>query len=394
VSSDLFVRPPEGDAELNALAAIESWAFGVASPADTSSWLATAGHENIRVGFRGSKIAGGLLHVPMGQWFGGASVPMVGIAGVAIAPEERGRGAARALMRATLRELRQRNVPLSTLYPATLPLYRAVGYECAGSRFSIRVRPSEIGISERDLPIRPLDESDAERVAALYQSIVKNLDGHLDRGQYIWRRVRAPRNETARGFGIEVDGELEGYIYVRQKSLPGSLHYELVLTDAMAATPRAARRVLGFLADHRSLADAASWYGGPFDPLLSLLPERGYSMTLADHWMIRIVDVEAALRLRGYPPGLSRELELEIHDELLEENNGRVVLEIGARGAELRRGGDGRLRLDIRGLAPLYSGFASPYALARTGLLSGDDVSLASAAAIFAGPAPAMIDMF
>jgi predicted acetyltransferase len=70
------------------------------------------------------------------------------------------------------------------------------------------------------------------------------------------------------------------------------------------------------------------------------------------------------------------------------------VLELGNQGADVRRGGDGRLRVDIRGLAPLYSGFASPYALVRTGLLSGDEVSLASAAAIFAGPAPCMVDMF
>jgi predicted acetyltransferase len=60
----------------------------------------------------------------------------------------------------------------------------------------------------------------------------------------------------------------------------------------------------------------------------------------------------------------------------------------------VRPGGDGRLRLDVRALAPLYSGHLSPHALHAVGALEADEGSLAVAAALFGGPAPAMPDMF
>lgn len=42
--------------------------------------------------------AASLVRVPVGQRFGGRSVPMLGIAGVAVPPERRGGGLARRLM--------------------------------------------------------------------------------------------------------------------------------------------------------------------------------------------------------------------------------------------------------------------------------------------------------
>ncbi len=47
------------------------------------------------------------LRVPMGQFFGGRSVAMMGVAGVAVAPEARGRGLATRVMQEVLREARE-----------------------------------------------------------------------------------------------------------------------------------------------------------------------------------------------------------------------------------------------------------------------------------------------
>ena len=62
----------------------------------------------------------------MTQWWNGRAVPMAGVAGVMVAPEERGRGVGRALMTALLEVIAARGYPLSVLFPSTLPTRRAL----------------------------------------------------------------------------------------------------------------------------------------------------------------------------------------------------------------------------------------------------------------------------
>ena len=380
------------DAELGELSAISAWAFG-ATREDAAAWWSAAGQEHARVAISGGHVAGGLLEIPMGQWFGGRSVPMVGVAGVCVAPEERGRGVAAGLMRALLKELASRGVPLSALYPATHTLYRSVGYEQAGSRFRARLEPAKLPMSERDLPIARVSDADFESIAAAYARDARGRPGYLDRGDYAWNRVRNPRGEPAHAWVVAPGGQVEGYVYMTQKRGKG-MHYDLGLTDIVANTPRAARRLLALLADQRSLADCVIWHTGPSDSLLAVLPERIYELKLSDYFMLRLIDVKAALRARGYAPVLTAELDLEIDDPLLPHNQGRVRLRIADGAGEIEPGGAGSLRVSERGLAALYAGFLSAHALKRAGLVDGDDRALETATAVFAGPAPAMSDHF
>ncbi|HZM00306.1 MAG TPA: GNAT family N-acetyltransferase, partial [Planctomycetota bacterium] len=135
--------PPRGERELAAFAEIASACFNVPEE-DTRTWFERGGLRNLRLQRDGGAVAAGLLLVPMGQWFGGRAVPMTGIAGVGVPAERRGRGAALSLMRAALAELRRSGVALSTLYPATTALYRAVGYEVAGGRYALELRLGEL----------------------------------------------------------------------------------------------------------------------------------------------------------------------------------------------------------------------------------------------------------
>ena len=73
----------------------------------------------------------------MRQWWGGRQLPMAGVSSVRVAPEDRGRGIGRLLMTALLDEIAARGYPLSALYPATMPLYRSLGWELAGVRDTV-----------------------------------------------------------------------------------------------------------------------------------------------------------------------------------------------------------------------------------------------------------------
>ena len=392
------VEPPEETYEtpragaLESLAAILAPSFG-APPEENLRWLEASPVDDLRVLRAGAETLACLRLIPMGQFFGGRSVPMLGVAGVAVAPEHRGKGAGARLMRAAVRETRERGIALSTLYPAALELYRGVGYERAGALWEVRLSPDSIRLAERELDVRRGGPEDEETVEELYRDCARLAPGHLDRHPYVWERVRGARQKTdTRLYLAEARGEPEGYLYLRQK--PVRKGYELIVPDFQARTARAGRRLWTFLADHRSLGREIVWNGSPHGGLFQLLTGTAQKLQLTDTWMLRVVDARAALEARGWPPGLDCTLELELADELLPENAGRLRARIRDGRAEVEPGGSGALRLDVRALGALFGGFSDPEELRRAGLLEGDAVRIEAARAAFAGPQPWMPDFY
>lgn len=402
------VGPVKNKKELAALLDILAATFGF-SREQGEQYSRIVGVKNYRVIRQDRTVIGGCALLPLGQFFGGISVPMIGIAAVGIAPEHRGKRTATLLMQAALREIREREIPISTLYPATLPLYRSVGYEHAGHRFDIHIPAKALNFRWRDegLEVRRISPRDDDAVREVYRGRAMNCNGNLERSDFIWHRVKHPRGSTATGYLIvdPATGKAEGYTYCVQKEsgLPhdiGHSPFNLHLTDLVALTPAAGRRLWQFLANHRSMTHEIVFQGTPDDPILKLLPDRLYSARLLDHWMLRIVDVKGALRARGYPSAIAAEVHIDVHDDLFPDNSGRYVLEVLDGRAKITSGGRGDITVDIRGLASLYAGHLSPHALLGTGQLGVSsrvkrpEDALNALASIFAGPASWLGDMF
>jgi predicted acetyltransferase len=390
--SEVETRLTSDPADYEALAPSIGWAY--ADDLNSSlEWLKRAEPGSLRVAGRRGKVEGGLMEVPMGQWFQGRRVATLGIAAVAIAPEARGQGVALALISETLRAARQQGCALSTLYPSSYRLYRKAGYELAGClcRFSLQLR--QLPRSRRDLAVECLAASEQPAVEALYREVARGRSGYLDRGAYVWNRVRTPSREPARCFGVREQTSLSGYVYARAAVLR-RMPIELTLSDFVTKSPRAFRGLLSFLADHASTADRVTWYGGPADARLLGLPERGVAATIDEYWMLRIVHVERALLDRGYPE-LDAAIDLIITDELLRENTGTYALRVEAGKPHLAApGASRRARLSVSALAALYGGLVAPRELALSGQLDADEPALATLAALFGGQTPACVDYF
>ena len=110
--------------------------------------------------------------------------------------------------------------------------------------------------------------------------------------------------------------------------------------------------------------------------------------------MVRLLDLPAALHMRGYPPSVEARLELDVYDDLFEENSGRWLLDISGGKAEVQRGGAGTVRADIRGLAAAFTGFASATTLLGAGLIEAEPADAAVLDVIFAGASPWMPEQF
>ena len=386
------IGPPQSDGDCERYAQLCVDAFGAPLEAIRRA-DDLVGREHIRVVRRGEQVIAGLIAIPLGQYWGGAAVPMNGIGGVATAVEARGSGAATELLRAVVRELRERGVPISTLYPATRKLYRRVGYEMAGIECDAELRCDGIDIRDRGLTMRPATDEDEAGVVSAYRTWARRHSGNLERSAYHWDRVRRRRDKTYDGYIIEGDHGIEGYVYIGAVDVPNA-PAEVHASDVVALTPAAARRILTFFADYRTTRGAAKWRTSPTDPLLAQLPEGRFKLHMWGGWMLRILDVAGALAARGYGPGIDAELHLRVHDDLLAENNGDYVLRVTEGRATAEPGGRGLLELDVRGLASLYASHSTPIDLVMTGQATGDEQSLALAATIFAGPAAWMRDTF
>lgn len=373
------LRAPRDQGEIDALERVLQTSFAIPNVRWTK-FFERIGHANLRLVVEAGAIVGGLGAYRMGQWFGGRSVPLAGIAGVGVAPEARGRGLAAEMCRRALVELAAEGHALAGLYASTATLYRAVGFEQAGTKLTFTARLADLPRGDHALSCRAIDPHDPA-MRPLYDARARAWTGHLDRTAAMWDRVGAPYDEPAYAFGF--GDPLEGYVVFTQK-VEGGIHFRVTLRDLVLSTPAAARRACALLTDLRSLGEELTWVGCAADPLTSLLPEQSQRVVAHERWMLRVLDVRRALEARGYPPA-NAEVHLRVRDPLFAENDGDFILRVDGGVGRVERGGKGALRLDVRALAAMYSGFATPHTMAAMGLLEGDASALA---ALFAGPEP------
>jgi predicted acetyltransferase len=398
VINDLVFGPPLTTEDFATYLELGEYAFSEAPPATPRLARLTEDEPDepiYRVGRRAGEIVCRARVVPMGQWFGGQVVPMGAIGGVVVAAEHRSGGVGTALAADFIRAAHGRGMAISTLFPASLPLYRKVGYELAGASYYWEIpigatappRRSDDGIvvqrwSGGDFALRPLYDQEASRTS-----------GQLDRPPTFWTGVMESHGQAVHAFVAERDDNPVGYITFTQTGKYDAERYIDVLD--FVTTSRAATRALWtFLTGHSGTVSHVRTWGGATDTRLFDLPHRGQRILTVEPWMVRIIDLPGALMARGYPDRVAAELHLDYRDDILPDNSGRWLVRIADGRATVERGGDGRIVLTSRGLAPVYTGYLPAASVADPAVLSGTAEDLASMTTVFAGPTPWMADSF
>jgi predicted acetyltransferase len=328
-----------------------------------------------------------------GQFFGGSAVPMGGVASVAVAPHARGRGVAGALLDAALPAMHEAGQCISALYGAVPGLYRSRGWEQAGLRQRWRLPTAALSRSagrEQLAPMRRAVEADAEAIARGYTDVAARIPGMLD------RRVPAMEFPALAEPDIAdvvpgADGGLRGCLLANRPD-----RGPLDVTDLFAADAAAGATLLASLGSWSSQIPEVELRA--FDPMvLGLLAELPTADVHTEPWMLRVVDLPAAVRDRDWPAaGWWRPfaVDLDVVDEHAPWHAGRCRL-VCDETVSLEPGGSGAVRLHARALGPWFAGAADAATLRRGGLLAGDAEPAAALDRLTGAPTtPRMAEFF
>lgn len=352
--------------------------------------------EHGRVAEDAGDIVATLRLLPFEQRWGGRSIPAAGIASVAVPPEQRGRGHATVLMHETLRELRETGTPVSTLFPATVPIYRACGYGYAGIRSQWRASLHSLPASAR-AQIEPFGNEQLDEVMACYASALAADNGLIDRGRDWWER-RVLRSTWEEGepyrYLVREGGRVTGYVIYRLERIAGDWRSEVRCRDLVWETEAAARALLALAAMHRSTSGRLLWAGPPTEPLADLLAEDLVELDFRFRWMLRLVDVPGAIEARGYPPHVEAATTIAVQDALLPENAGPWRIEVASGSAKVVPADSAAAHADAAAWASIWSGLHTPAQMIRLGALAASDEAARSLASMFAGPTPWLADFF
>ena len=328
--------------------------------------------------FEGAQLVGSARYHSMRQWWRGRSVPMAGVAGVKVAPEERGRGVGRALMASLIEQMAQRRFAVSALYPATVPLYRSLGWEFAGGNYETTMPVSALAtlIGPDDAAASdfagPSAESGVRRAGPADSAAVVETLGRVyralgDSGPATHEPdLVAGWLEDAESFAY-LSGD--GFLSYRWDDGHASINVELLV----AASPATARAFWRILSSHGSMADTVRACLAPDDPVSWLTREDEAATRQANGWMFRCLDAPAAVAARGFPAAAAASVRIELSDQIMPANSGSWDLEITGGNGQLTPAAGSRtpaLRLGSRGFAALYGGVPLS-TLRRAGLASG-----------------------
>ncbi len=389
------IGPPRNDGDWEQFTRIEGQTFAT-SPDDTERYIAAVrDHAIARFAYEDDQVVAGALAFPCEQLFGGRPVPSGAVASVCVAPEWRGKGHGRRVVRSLTLGMRDAELAVSSLWPSTASFYRSLDWELAGRVTKFTVPAAALaGLRGGGDAVR---EPDLTEVAALRRRVDSAWSGPIIRPGWWWDwRQPSPTPNRVFRVGWREGNALTGFVAYRHRDARDrEWGFDVLVTEFCAATRDALDGLARLLAGDGPLSPTITFGHGalPNDTLLHLrLAEPDLDTTGHNTWMLRVLDPTAALIASGWPVGLTAHLELAIDGD--GESPTQLVMEVADGVASVEPGGASRVKMTARAFAAWFAGSLGATEAAAMGWASGPDDDLVAMDMLTADRRPWLPDMF
>jgi predicted acetyltransferase len=263
--------------------------------------------------FEGDRLLACCTHIDFDARVRGTWLPLAGLTGVATAPERRREGLAGRMFEASLAEYRDRGWPVSALRPFEESVYARYGW-ATGTRYTTATVPPSALAPARETTggrFRRVRPEAFERLEPVYREWLDGVGLATRRDDDWWRdRVFHTFRSELYCYAWERDGEPRGYL------IYGIEDRELTVHEAAHTDGEAYLSLLRFLADHDAQIEEITLRGRDHERLLDVVEDRSaLTVEVAPGYMVRIVDVPAALEAVPYPGVENVSLALAVADD-------------------------------------------------------------------------------
>jgi predicted acetyltransferase len=399
VSDQVQVRELAVD-ELPEAWQLERLAFGGPNaPAPAAALQTRAGISRYGAFDSAGRLLGKANDLHHEQWWAGEIVSAADVAGVAVAPEARGRGISRALLRRVLEGARQRGAAISALFPSVSAVYRAAGWASVGAMRGLDIPASALPWQHRSadrLTVRAGVPSDLAATSQLYTELARQRNGMLHRSGPLFASPGDCFPKGVDGLTLVEDGtRLVGFASWTRGV--GSGHDAVLeVSDMVAVTAEAARELIGVLASWRSVVTTIRFSALPSGAVANELPLESATNHRLRRFMHRPVDVARAVTTRRWPAWVRAEATFSLHDELAPWNTGTWDLHIADGQGHLEPSArSATVLVNVEGFALLFSGAGCPAMVLEAGLAqAGSADDFRSLEPLMATPPPELLNYF
>ncbi|MCG8971372.1 enhanced intracellular survival protein Eis [Streptomyces sp. CL12-4] len=312
-------------------------------------------HADLQVAVRGGQVVAGGLGLLVDQFFGGAPVPSACLGDGCVAPEERGDHLATDMTRERLRPLTERGAVISAVVTSSTGYARRLGWEAPTNVLAWTVTTDDLKRSFTGEAFE-VEHGLTDEAEALQRDLAHQWNGPVHRPTW-WNRWKQDKsNLTTYRFARP------GHPTAGLLSLTAQRHerhgMSLTVHDFWAASQPTAAAMLAFLGRHNTRARTITFRRGALPPYPTLLHGLRHHRATAEAWhpwMLRILNIPEAIRLRGWPGDLTTAVPVEIENEHGEWDRWMLQVKAGA-GEVVPTQVEGQVLLTRRQLAVWYAG--------------------------------------
>lgn len=302
------------------------------------------------------------------SWWWGQALPTAGIAGVKVAPEHRGQGLARLLLRHALEEARQWGALVSTLFATAPAAYRSLGYEVVASYDDETAVPLSAlrEVTPGQASLRRAVPADLPAIVDTYEQWARAHNGPLTR-----RGPLFPGGDGAFQGGpytlAQRAGRITGVMRWARTGEYGHAGSTLEIHDLVALDADAAASLLASAGSHGSAARRVVVSTSGLDALHLAVPGWEWTVHRAYPYSLAVLDPAAVVGSRAYPAWVTTRSTFAVG-----EHAWSVTIDAGT--ATVSRTDDEPIvRFTPRGFAVVWSGSQTLAAARQVGLAEGED---------------------